>query len=216
MQDESHREFWNSVTSAVESAGGPFARMSVFLTPAAVGGPGFDIESLTFLTDTERSALSSQVQQFLRIVDELPDPDAPATLDLHERGLSRLVEIWNMLRRTTDGDLRYGDVDAWRIGRLIDQRLEGHRPDWLRKWSYETGPDVGGDPALFVTAVVDDAQVAGGDSLLEVDDAIYALFQSALEAVDPARYLYVRWWPESEQGEADGDTRLAAVSGASA
>lgn len=200
------REFWISVRTgarlltpdaivdapkldagAIERA---LRQATFWLTPSLVAG--FSEADFTFLTDPERARLSALVAGFQQIASQVP-PTVPANEDQIERALPLFREIITMLEFD-----RYGDAEAYRIGKLIEGAIVGHRPAELVELRFNTGTDNTADPALWVWAFLSDEQE---DDFLRRARQVRPLLDWASRTVAPDLLPYISFRSVGEQAE---------------
>jgi hypothetical protein len=115
-----------------------------WLSPRAVAG--FDEQDFSFLPGTERAKLAKLVADFREVASSV-GPTAPAPDHVVEKALPLFRDIVQSLEFH-----RYGDPEAYRLGKLIEQELQAHRPAELAELRFNTGLDHSGDPALWIWA----------------------------------------------------------------
>lgn len=164
-----------------------------WLTPEVVAG--FDERDFSFLPDDERGHLARLVADF-RAVAETVSPTGPAPRDAVERALPLFRDIV----RSLEFD-RYGDAEAFRLGKLIERGIAPRRPPELAELRFNTGLDHSGDPALWIWAFLSD-EVSDTDArFLETAQTLRDLLHSAARRVAPDRWPYISFRSLAEQLE---------------
>jgi len=113
-----------------------------WLTPRAVDG--FEKSEFSFLASGERARLAKLVEDFSRVAAKVR-PTAPPVREVVESALPLFREIVAMLEFE-----RYGDAEAYRLGKQIERELQPCRPKELAELRFNSGLDHSGDPALWV------------------------------------------------------------------
>ena len=163
-----------------------------WLTPRCVAG--YDKGDFAFLAEVEQDELEKHVEEFRRIAWEI-HPNVSPTEEQIERALPSLIAIVEMLEFD-----RYGDLDAYQIGKRIEREIEPERPSTLAELRFETGWDNTGDPSLWIWAVLTD-KAAGKKDFATNTRTIRELLTSAARTVDAKHWPYVRFRTVSEQVE---------------
>ena len=112
---------------------------TLWLTPLAV--EGFDPADFDFLSEDDINSLASQVEAFRRLTRNL-DPAAAVP----EKTVLEALPVFQAILQHLEFD-RYGDEEAYRLGKLIDREIQRWRPKDLAELRFETGFDHTGDPA---------------------------------------------------------------------
>lgn len=167
----------------------------LWLTPKSVAG--FDPADFAFLDPEEQKRLSDSVERFRGVARTVP-ATAPPTAAQIESALPPFREIVEML----DFE-RYGDAEAYRIGKRIERMIRDDRPEWVADLRFETGSDASGDPAVWVWVVMAD-EAAEGDGGTSNARAARALLDGAAREAAPDRWPYIRFQTVSEQAELAG------------
>jgi len=162
----------------------------LWLTPKAV--EGFDEGDFGFLTPDERSRLAEHVTRFREIASTVPG-NAPATNDQVRQALPELRAILEIIRPD-----KYGDPDAFVLGKRLEQQVQGDLPEWVRELRVETGHDASGDPALWVWVEVEDDAMTDEGFTRRIRQ-VKTLLENALRTISPDRWPYVRFRTVSEQ-----------------
>jgi hypothetical protein len=164
-----------------------------WLTPEVVAG--FDEKDFSFLPDDERGRLARLVADF-RAVAETVRPTGPAPRDAVERALPLFRDIVQSLEFD-----RYGDAEAFRLGKLIEREIAPHRPSELAELRFNTGLDHSGDPALWIWAFLSDEASDTDEHFLEAAQTLRDLLRSTARRVAPDRWPYISFRSLAEQLE---------------
>ncbi len=164
----------------------------LWLTPKCV--EGFEEGDFSFLPDPEREELTKLVAQFRAVASQVP-PDGPATQQQVEEALPCFLAIVRMLEFD-----RFGDDQAYRIGKQVERQIEPRRPAWLQELRFDTGADWAGDPSLWIWCVVAD-EAAQGKQGAQNARMIRELLDRAARVVARDRWPYIRFRTVSEQAE---------------
>jgi hypothetical protein len=164
-----------------------------WLTPEAVAG--FDEKDFSFLPDDERGRLAGLVAAF-RGVAETVSPTGPAPRDAVERALPLFRDIVQSLEFD-----RYGDAEAFRLGKLLEREIAPRRPPELAELRFNTGLDHSGDPALRIWAFLSDEASDTDEHFLETAQTLRNLLDSAARRVAPDRWPYISFRSLAEQLE---------------
>ena len=162
----------------------------VWLTPKSV--EGFDESDFDFLPDDERGRLAQCVSDFVDAARQVP-PDQTATDAQVQAGLPCFRCVLEIMRPD-----KYGDVDALRIGKKVEQRLTGQIPEWVSDLRFETGEDAIGDPAVWIWVEVADA-AAEADVFPKNTKQVRKIVESCLRQLGVQHWPYVRFRTSSEQ-----------------
>ncbi|MFI5458016.1 MAG: hypothetical protein ACHRXM_21460 [Isosphaerales bacterium] len=133
-----------------------------WLTPKAI--EGYDANDFCFLSDEERTQLTESVEQFRAIASAAPNQQ-PATKEQFRAAVPKFRRILEIIRPD-----KYADLDAFRIGKQIEQQVAGKLPEWVREMVFETGSDVNGAPALWIWVEVEDNAAWFGRTGTKNDD----------------------------------------------
>ena len=112
-----------------------------WLTPKSV--EGYDPDDFDFLADEERQRLTDNIKHFRATASKVPHIGPPTNEQIREA----MPEFENILK-TIRPD-RYGDLDAFVLGKKIEREVSGTLPQWARELIFETGFDVSGEPATL-------------------------------------------------------------------
>jgi hypothetical protein len=166
---------------------------TLWLTPRATAG--FDEDDFDFLPDAERARLAQLVTEFRRIASEVK-PTAPATDDQVAQALPLFRDIVEMLEFD-----RYGDAEAYRLGKQIERAIEPYRPKELAELRFNTGPDHSGDPAIWIWAFLTDAAAESDERFLENAEQLRGMLDPVARTVAPDRWPYFSFRSMAEQAE---------------
>lgn len=114
----------------------------MWLTPSSVSG--FDENDFPFLPEAERSELSACVAEFRRVARQVP-PTGPAAPEQIEQALPPFLRIVELLEFD-----RFGNAEAFRIGKQVERRIEPIRPPELEELRFDARSDHAGDPGLWI------------------------------------------------------------------
>jgi hypothetical protein len=200
------REFWNSVRAAarfispkpiVDSPRLDAAAIEQglrgatrWLTPAL--GAGFDAADFPFLSGDDRTKLAGLVEGLRKVAEQVP-PIAPATAEQIEQALPPFRDIIRMLEFD-----RYGDAEAYRLGKQIERVLERHRPPELVELRFNTGTDSAGDPAIWIWGFLSDVQE---EAFLDRAGSVLPLLDWASRTVAPDLFPYISFQSVADQAE---------------
>ncbi len=166
-----------------------------WLTPKSV--EGFNVVDFSFLSQPEIDALTEQVRRFRKVAFQVPWDTAP-TPEQVEQAIPSLVKIIEMLEFH-----RYGDAEAYRLGRQIENAIQSRRPPMLVELRFYTGPDSTGDPGLWIYSILEEGTVEEPAYWQKVK-AIDRLLDSESRSVAPERWPYTHIRTVSEQAEIEG------------
>jgi hypothetical protein len=96
---------------------------------------------------------------------------------------------------------RYGDAEAFRLGKLIERGIAPRRPSELAELRFNTGLDHSGDPALWIWAFLSDEVSETDARFLETAQTLQGLLHSAARRVAPDRWPYISFRSMAEQLE---------------
>ena len=203
------RDFWIHVRTAAglftprgivdsprldaEAIEGSLRGSTQWLTPHTVDG--FDEEDFSFLPDTERARLARLVAEFREVASTV-SPMAPAPDAAVERALPLLREIVQALEFD-----RYGDAEALRLGKRIEQAIRPYRPQELPELRFHTGPDHSGDPALWIWAFLSAGVSEDDEQFLKAAQALRDLLDTVARREAPERWPYISFRSLTEQSE---------------
>ena len=168
-------------------------RTTLWLTPRAVAG--FNDVDFDFLPDAERARLSQLVRGFRQIASDVK-PTAPATSDQVAKAMPLFRDVVGLLEFD-----RYGDAEAYRLGKQIEQSIEPYRPKELAELRFNTGPDHSGDPAIWIWAFLSDAAAESDERFLENVDQLREMLDPVARAIAPDRWPYFSFRSIAEQAE---------------
>jgi hypothetical protein len=164
---------------------------TLWLTPRVVAD--FNEADFDFLPDAERARLAELVTKFRKIASEVK-PTAPATDDQVAQALPLFRDIVGMLEFD-----RYGDAEAYRLGKQIEQAIESYRPKELAELRFNTGPDHSGDSAIWIWAFLTDAAAESDERFLEIAQQLRGMLDSVARTVAPDRWPYLSFRSLAEQ-----------------
>jgi len=165
----------------------------VWLTPKSV--EGFDEQDFDFLAEDTQKRLTQCVNQFRDAAGQVPS-DQPATEFQVQAALPAFLCVLDIMRPD-----RYGDLDAFVIGKQVEEQLAGELPDFVCEMRFETGEDANGDPALWVWIDLDDTSVS--DELFpKRTREVRQLIVECLRRMKIQRWPYVRFRRSSEREQA--------------
>jgi hypothetical protein len=176
---------------SIESA---LRRATLWLTPRAVDG--FDESDFPFLGDVERVRLSKLVSDFRDAAAKV-SPTTPAAPDVAGRGLHLFAEIVEMLELD-----RYGDADAYKLGKEIERALRPYQPAALAELRFNSGLDHTGDPALWIWAFLSEEVSSNDDTFLRAARELREILRNIARRAAPDRWPYISFRPISEPIEA--------------
>lgn len=161
-----------------------------WLTPKSV--EGYDPDDFDFLADEERQRLTDNIKHFRATASKVPHIGPPTNEQIREA----MPEFENILK-TIRPD-RYGDLDAFVLGKKIEREVSGTLPQWARELIFETGFDVSGEPALWIWVEVDDKALDETEVLRRFDSVREELRTAALR-ICPGRWPFIRLREASER-----------------
>lgn len=161
---------------------------TLWLSPRAVRG--FQEADFHFLPQPEREQLARLVKTFLEVASEVTRAK-PATDDQVHRALPLFRDIVGLLEFD-----RYGDAEAYQLGKQIEQQIAPHRPAELAELRFNTGLDNTGDPGVWIWAFLSDDEDA---TVLARAKAVRPLLDEASRAVAPDLFPYINFRMLSEQ-----------------
>jgi hypothetical protein len=165
-----------------------------WLTAATVAG--FDETELSFLPGAERARLAELVTGFGREVSAVR-ATAPAPGETKERALTLLRDIVQLLEFD-----RYGDAEAFRLGKLFEREIEPRKPAELAELRFNTGPDHTGDPGLWIWAFLNEEASSSDEAFLDAARRLRAPLSSVARRVAPDRFPYLSFRDITEPAEA--------------
>jgi hypothetical protein len=161
-----------------------------WLTPGWM--KGYDPAEFDFLSEEERTRLDEGVKEFKAVVDSIPK-NAQATGEQLDKGVTGFRKILEVLRPD-----RYPDFEAFLLGKKIENFVRDEVPAWLTEMIFESGNDHGGEPALWIYAVLEDFALED-DVRRENARLIREIFGQAVAEICPERFPYVRFRSVSDQ-----------------
>lgn len=167
---------------------------TLWLTPGAVAG--FDEKDFSFLPEAEQTRLAKLVTEFRQEASNV-SPTTPVPDDALERALPLFRDIALSL-----GFDRYEDAEAFRLGKLIEQKLQPHWPKEIAELRFNTGLDHSGDPALWIWALLTEEVSKNDEDFLKAAHRLRAILDSIARRVAPDRWPYLSFRPITEPAEA--------------
>jgi len=178
-------------TATIENA---LRRATLWLTPQAVAG--FEESDFPFLPEDERVRLAILVKDFRDLAGTV-SPTEPAAKDVVDSAMPLFREIVEMLEFD-----RYGDAEAYKLGKQIEQALGPHRPAELAELRFNTGLDHSGDPALWIWAFLTDEVSENDETFLKAARRLRGILDPIARRVAPDRWPYLAFRPITEPVEA--------------
>ena len=166
---------------------------TLWLTPSVVAG--FNEADFVFLPDPDRTRLADLVARFRQIAAQVP-PSAPANEDQIDQALPLFRDIIAMM-----GFDRYGDAEAYRIGKQIERAIESRRPSELVELRFNTGTDSTSDPAIWIWAFLSDEKE---EDFLGRARELRRLLDGASRSIVPDLIPYISFRSVTEQAELVG------------
>ena len=161
---------------------------------------GYEPEDFDFLEASEKEQLAIGVEQF-RDVSVKARNGGVVNEDERSRAKSGFRRILEVVRPD-----KYADIDAFVLGKKIENQVRDEMPDWVRELVFETGYDASGAQALWIWVEVEDdvaRRVAFHDEFLLVREALVR----AAGQICPDRWPYIRMRTVSEQRPKVSSTR---------
>lgn len=153
---------------------------------------GFEQADLDFLSDEERVKLCDCVEKFRMVADKVL-PTGPATSKQVSEARPQFQGILEIVRPD-----KYGDPESFVVGKLLEQRLDGRFPDWVKDLRIESGFDSTGDSAIWIWVEIAD-EAANNRDLLKNYTSVQELLRRELKSIGEARWPYIRIRTVSEQ-----------------
>jgi len=166
---------------------------TLWLTPRAV--EGFQEAEFDFLTDSERKSLASLVEKFRKVAETVNSAERAT-----DKALSKALPLFRDIVRTLDFD-RYGDDEAYRLGKLIEREIGDPLPQGLAELRFETGFDHSGDPAIWIWAFLTDEASETDERFLRTAQQLRDVIEHAARVVASERWPYVSFRSLKEQAE---------------
>jgi hypothetical protein len=152
---------------------------------------GFDGTGLGLMPPDQKRALNRSVRAFRSVAHQVT-ASKPATKVQIDKALRAFLQILDILRPD-----RYVDFEAFVIGNSIQADLDA-LPPWVRDYRFETGTDVGDEPAVWIWVIADDDAI-NPSSYFDESEAVRRLLNAALRRCGFRRWAYIRFRLESEQ-----------------
>jgi hypothetical protein len=166
---------------------------TLWLTPRAVAG--FDEADFDFLDPEERARLAKLVADF-RATAATVSPRAPVPEEIVKPALPLFRDII----RTLELD-RYGDSEAYRLGKQIERALKSDWPEELAELRFKTGLDHTGDPGIWIWGFVTDEAAPSDEQFLASTKKLRPIIESTARMVVADRWPYVFFRTVGEQAE---------------
>jgi hypothetical protein len=170
--------------------------LSLNLWISTVTVRGYDEKDFAFLTADERQRLTAAVSQFRTVAEEV-NPRGSATPEQVEQAQPAFQQVVEMLEFD-----RFEDVEAFRIGKEIERRINKVRPQHLDRLRYRTGLDSTSDPALWIWVFVAETGEYDDTRFLERANAIEAILEPIAREVAPEGRVYLHFRSTSDLPEA--------------
>src|SRR5271166_6254479 len=97
---------------------------------------------------------------------------------------------------------RYGDAEAYRLGKQIEQKLQPHWPKEIAELRFNTGLDHTGDPALWIWVFLTEEVSKDDEDFLKAAHRLREIIDSIARRVAPDRWPYLSFRPITEPAEA--------------
>jgi hypothetical protein len=156
---------------------------------------GYHEADFDFLPEAERQRLTRLVEDFRQVASEV-DPAGPASKEQVERALPLFRDIIALLEFD-----RFGDAEAFRLGKPIEQLIQRHRPAELADLRFQTGLDHTSDPAIWIWAILTDETATDEERFFQTSERVRKLLDGAARTVAPERWPYIRFRTVTEQAE---------------
>ncbi len=166
---------------------------TLWLTPRAVDG--FDPADLGFLPADDQKRLTDLVERFGDVAAKV-NPKLPAS----DKAVKEAVPLFRDIVQMLAFD-RYGDFEAFQLGKQVEQELGADRPDELAELRFKTGFDHTGDAALWIWAFVKDNAASTDEEFLAIAQMLRPVLERAARKVVPERWPYVSFRSVGEQAE---------------
>ncbi|QGJ70670.1 Hypothetical protein PBC10988_23680 [Planctomycetales bacterium 10988] len=166
------------------------ADSDLWLTPRAV--EGYQERDFEFLEDGERAELTSHVNAFQKIAQQVPS-DQPATDEQHDQALPHFRKIVQILNPR-----KYADLAAFKIGKQVERLIAGELPKYVQELRFQTGSDSTGDPGIWVLVIVNEKAT---DSKLfsSISRQVRDLLFGTIQDLEVDYWPYINFRSESEQ-----------------
>jgi hypothetical protein len=203
------QDFWSSVrtaarllapTATVDSPKLDAGRIEqtlratdLWLTPRSVAG--YHEADWNFLPEPQRQRLTRLVEEFRHVASEI-DPTGPAPKESVEQAFPLFRDIIALLEFD-----RFGDAEALRLGKQIENLIQRHRPAELAELRFQTGPDNTGDPAIWIWAILTDEATPDEERFFQTSERVRKLLDTAARTVAPERWPYIHSRTVAEQSE---------------
>ena len=171
---------------------------TAWLTPKTVAK--FAEGDFAFLPDAERARLAGLIGEFRRATGPLPPAATPTEAQV-TLALAPLRDLVLMLEFD-----RFGDAEAYRVGKQVEQTIALERPGGLAELRFETGSDSTGDPAIWIWAILEDWATTG-EEFGPLTRSIRELLFDTSEQIEPELWPYIGFRGQSEQAELQAAVR---------
>ena len=168
-------------------------RATFWLTPRTV--EGFNEADFTFLPKQEQERLAKLVNEFSTVAAQVgPTDDAPP--EVIESAFPLFLGILQMLEFH-----RYGDAEAYRLGKQIEQKLQPNWPKEIAELRFNTGLDHTGDPALWIWVFLTEEVSRNDEDFLNAANRLREILDAIARRVAPDRWPYPSFRPITEPAE---------------
>jgi len=164
-----------------------------WFTPRSVAG--FEEADFDFLPDAERTRPAKLVNEF-QAISSTVSPKTPPSAETVAKALPLFRDMVQLL-----GFDRYGDVEAYRLGKQIEPAIEPDRPAELAELRFNTGLDHSGDPALWIWAFLTDEAAATDERFLRTAQDLSDFLDPVARTVAPDRWPYISFRALADQAE---------------
>jgi hypothetical protein len=164
-----------------------------WFTPRAV--ERFDVKEFEFLPLVERERLADLVKDFRAFTSRV-DPKEPVSEGVLERARALFRDILLLLEFN-----RYGDPEAYRLGKQIEQVVEAHRPQELAELRFNTGLDHSGDPAIWIWGFLTEEAAATDDQFLENATKLRDWLDPIARRIAPDRWPFLSFRSIAEEAD---------------
>src|SRR5208337_1447637 len=93
---------------------------------------------------------------------------------------------------------RYGDAEAYRLGKQIEQKLQPHWPKEIAELRFNTGLDHTGDPALWIWVFLTEDVSKDDETFLRAAQWLPTILDPIARRVAPDRWPYLSFRPIAE------------------
>jgi hypothetical protein len=156
---------------------------------------GFDEKDFWFLPEGERAQLAQLVTDFQKVVSTVKRR-APTPEETVEKAMPLFRDLVRLLAFD-----RYGDAEAFRLGKLIEGEIAPERPPELADLRFMTGLDHTGDPGLWIWVYLSDDASESDERFLEVAQMLQDFLDPVAREVAPDRWPYISFRSIADQFE---------------